>query len=796
MDDHFHFIGIGGIGMSSLAMILLQKETAVSGSDVVFSSLIEKLQKKGAKVHLEHAKKNIQDTMCIVYSTAIDSENVEFVEAKKKDMKMIHRSDLLAQIMKEKKSILVTGTHGKTTVSALLSHVLYYSNYDPSFSVGGEVISLPSHGRWGKGDYFVAEADESDRSFLKLSGFGSIITNIDEDHMEYWTDLEDIKQGYKEFIEKIESTDHLFWCFEDENLKKIHPKGISYGFSSSADLCIQNFTQKNGNISFDVVFENQIYKNISLPLIGEHNALNALSVFGMCLKLKVNPEDIKKAFLTFKGIKRRCEFIGEHRKTLFFDDYAHHPTEVLSTLKAFRQKVEEKKIVVLFQPHRFSRTNYFIDKFGQCFDSADEVILTDIYSAFEKSDKKISMDIFMQNIKKRTKANVRYIPKDELIEKVSSSLRPLDVFISLGAGDVTDLGKKIFQAYQKRENKHKVALLYGGASQEHEVSCLSAKYIHQCLDTSIYDVQTFAISKEGIWSDEKSDFSPVQIEDRKQHFNQKILSSLSNCDVCIPVFHGPNGEDGMIAAFLEMISLPYVGCDFYSASLCMNKIYIKKLSLLENVMVAPFIELKDFEWNEKEKYLDEIEKNLKYPVFVKPVHLGSSIGITLVEDRSAMEKAIDTAFLYGDHVLVEEKVFGQEIEIAILGSDFVHVMTPGEVLTHGKFYDYDQKYIKDEIRGVTPANISDDLKEEAKKAAKRIYQIAGCKGLARVDFFVDTKKRVIFNEINPLPGFTPISLYPKMCHHDGWKEMELVDRLIISALYDKRKNKRWIKTKI
>ena len=798
MDDHFHFIGIGGIGMSSLAMILLQKEKAVSGSDVACSSIIKKLKENGAKIQLSHAKKNIEDTMCVVYSTAIQLDNVEMIQAKKKQMKMMHRSDLLKEIMKEKKSILVTGTHGKTTVSALLSHVLLSSGYDPSFSVGAEVFSLPSHGKWGKGEYFVAEADESDRSFLKLSGFGAIVTNIDEDHMEYWDDIEDIKNGYEQFISKIASKDHLFWCFDDQNLRKIKPKGISYGFSNKADLHIKNFKQSYDNIQFDAVLDNQEYKDICLPLIGEHNALNALAVFGMCLKLKVNFEDIKEAFLSFRGIKRRCEFVGEYRKTTFFDDYAHHPTEILATLKALRNKTEERKIIVLFQPHRFSRTNYFIDQFGKCFDSADEVILTDVYAAFEKIEEKISMDIFFQNVKKKTKAKVSYIPKEEVVEKISSSLRPLDVFITLGAGDITDIGKDIYEAYQKKENKYKVAVLFGGVSQEHEISCLSAKYIYECLDRSIYDVKTFAISQEGIWAEKEGDFSPVQIKEESLHFNQETLSSLAKNDVCIPVFHGPNGEDGMLAAFLEMLTLPYVGCDFYSASLCMNKAYIKKLSLLENIMVSPFIEIKDSQWqeNDKEEILDNIEKELNYPAFVKPVHLGSSVGINLINDRKEMEKAIETAFLYDDHILIEEKIFGKEIEVAVLGSDFLHVMTPGEVLTRGKFYDYDQKYLKDEIKTTIPATLPNEILHKAKNIAKQIYKIANCKGLARIDFFVDTKARVIFNEINPLPGFTSISLYPKMCHFDGWEEKQLIDRLIISALYDRRKNERWIKTKI
>jgi len=385
MVKHFHLIGIGGIGMSALAHLLIGRGYTVTGSDP-FGSTIPDI-----KVFKEHHAENVGDAI-VVYSTAIKSDNPERIAAKT----LWHRSDLLQFLLQEEQGLIVTGTHGKTSTSSLLAHVLTHAGLDPSYVLGGHSPSLPANGHAGTGD-FVVEGDESDGTFLKCPAFGAIITNLEADHLDYWGTLDKLKQAFKQFAESVAGP--LIWCADDPILCELGLKGTPYRY---------------GDIDFD------------FPLIGKHNKTNATAVYKLCLELGLKPETIQNAFNAFKGVKRRLEYRGEKNGVKFFDDYAHHPTEIEATLSAFKE-VDH----IVFQPHRYSRTKDLLHEFCTALSGKRNLILTDIYSAGE-SPNGITTQTLLDKLPQAT-----YIPRDELGKRLLSLVKDGDSLLTMGAGDIT-----------------------------------------------------------------------------------------------------------------------------------------------------------------------------------------------------------------------------------------------------------------------------------------------------------------------------------------------------------------------
>jgi UDP-N-acetylmuramate--alanine ligase len=447
--NKYHFIGIGGIGMSALARILLQRGTKVSGSDLAQSYVTENLQKEGAEVFIGHKAGCVPASAMVVYSTAVSQNNPEYAEALQKNLPLLHRSDLLASLMKGYAPLLVTGTHGKTSTSSLLAHVLIDAGLDPCYAIGGVVRNLEANGGNGKGQYFVAEADESDGSFLKYPAFGAIITNIDQDHLDYWKSDEALQEGFKSFAGGVSSLDHLIWCADDERLASLNLKGLSYGFGEDANLRVDNYRQVGWKNVFDLSFEGAKYLEVEIPMIGGHNVLNAAAVFGLALRLNLSEEVIRRAFSHFKGVGRRAEKKGEKGQIAIYDDYAHHPTEVCATLRALKNATQSvtssKRLVVAFQPHRYSRTKDCFEEFAAAFDQADELVLTDIFAAGEQPIAGVTAEALLKKIQGKSATSARYISRPDLVSYLVHFLRPGDVLVTMGAGDVTKIGPEILE---------------------------------------------------------------------------------------------------------------------------------------------------------------------------------------------------------------------------------------------------------------------------------------------------------------------------------------------------------------
>ncbi len=789
-----HFIGIGGIGMSALAEILLSRNAKVSGSDQATNAMTSLLSKKGADIFIGHSSKHIEPKSTVIFSSSVNESNPEYKAAMSLQCEIMHRSCLLKSLMEGYRSLVVTGTHGKTTTTALLVKVLMMAELDPSFAVGGISLDLKTNGYHGTGEYFVAEADESDGTFLKYLPFGAILTNIDTDHMDHFKTKENLILSFETFCLSVASDDHFFFCGDDATLfdlaKKAKPSAISYGFSNHNQLCIKDYSQNGWESCFKIEFKGEIYENIKLSLIGKHNALNAAAVFGLCIQLNIDEETIRKAFCSFKGVSRRSEKRGFLSGVLLIDDYAHHPTEIQATLKAVREAVLEKKLIAVYQPHRYCRTKDILGTFKGAFDEASEVIVTDIYASGEKPIDGISHENILEELRD-LKIPCRYVARKEISNHLLSNLFPHDVVVSLGAGDITRLADEIIAgSEQKPIQKLKVGLFFGGRSTEHEVSIRSAKNVAISLNPEYYEPKFFGISKSGTFA-----YGPEFLEqneiliDAKRLISLDVFAKIQECDLFFPVLHGPFGEDGAIQGFFETLNKPYVGCDFRASVVCMDKVITKQLMILNDVKTAPFVYFTNYQWKtDSENLLKRIEKELSFPLYVKPAHLGSSVGVGKVLCFDELKVCVNKALELDDKVLIENEIKGREIEFAVLGNNDPKVFHPAEVLTNGSMYSYDAKYIS-EMKTNTKAELELAIIEKGLALAKKAYCIACCQGLSRVDFFLDDNNEFWLNEINTIPGFTRISLYPAICMANGLTAFELVDRLIILS-QDKHRNQK------
>ncbi len=783
----YHFIGLGGVGMSALARILLQRGEKVRGSDVKTSPLLEELQSEGASVFIGHDADQVLPESIVVFSSDIKEDNSEYCKAQEQKLPLLHRASLLHELMNGKKGCLVAGTHGKTTTTALLASVLMQANLDPSFVVGGQLLSLKTNGRAGSGDLFVAEADESDGSFLKTSAFAAIVTNISDDHLDYWGSSRMLDLGFQQFIAQ---TEHPFWCIDDPRLaaicEKMH-RGVSYGFSSAAHFRISRFRQTANGIIFDL----NEHRDIELALFGRHNALNGAAVFGLALHLGVAPDVIRSAFQTFSGTARRLEFKGEKRRVAVYDDYGHHPREIAATIKALRDLICERRLIVVFQPHRYSRSRNLIDAFAPALQEADLVFMTDIYSAGELPIEGISSALLYTRMREQMGGKLHFLPRTHLEMGVANVLRPHDVVLTIGAGDVTKAGEPILDLYVQRAPKLHVALLFGGTSAEHPVSLMSARNIFKGIDPSLYEVTLFGITTDGRWLMGSDVFEKLEHPVAGGEATLIPLEALQKCDVAIPVFHGPEGEDGMIAGLLETLQIPYVGCDYRSGSICMQKTWTKCIARQHNVPVAPFLEIDQISYRKNpEAFCHKLEELIPYPVYVKPVHLGSSIGVSRAETREQLLISIEQAFHYDDTIIVEQEIAnGRQIEFSIMGNDYIRIAPPAEIVNQGAFVPYERKYGTTAWEICTPAPISDSALQIGRELAEKMYIAASCKGLSRIDFFLDARGCYWFNEINPFPGYTDTSAFPKSWQAAGLSCGQIVDEWIVLALHKHRLRK-------
>ena len=443
-----HFVGIGGIGMSGLALIMKRMGFNVQGSDVLINKNIERLKKDKIKVNIRHTKQNITSATIVVISSAIKKNNPELIEAKKKQLPIYKRGEMLANIVSLTKNIVVTGSHGKTTTTSLLAAIFSKTKLDPTIINGGVLNAIKSTAKLGKSDWCILEADESDGSFIHVPPTYSIVTNIDREHMDYYNSMNDLKNLFIEFINKVPSFGKSFICIDNKNnenlLKKIKIKNFyTYGVNLKSQFRIKNIKQTKYFSEYDLVInlpgkKNRVINKIKIPLLGTHNILNSTAAVAVALTIGISENVIKNGLKEFQGVQRRFNKIFTHRETNFFDDYAHHPTEIKEVLNGVKSVYKKDEVICVFQPHRISRLKDLKKEFSFSFKKADTVILCPVYAAGEKMKLGFSYDNFARDIIKNSKVKLFMINNQyELAKLIKNTIHGKKIVIGMGAGSIS-----------------------------------------------------------------------------------------------------------------------------------------------------------------------------------------------------------------------------------------------------------------------------------------------------------------------------------------------------------------------
>lgn len=448
---HAHFIGIGGIGMSGIAELLINLGYKVSGSDLKETEVTRRLAAMGSHVYTGHKREYVEGADVVVYSSAVDLNNPEILEAKDRYIPVIRRAEMLAELMRLKYGIAVAGAHGKTTTTSMIASILTHGHFDPTVVIGGRLdIWGGSNAKLGQGDILVAEADESDGSFLALSPTLAVVTNIDQEHMDYYGDMEAIRDTFVNFINKIPFYGTVMLCLDNEDIQGIIPrlkkKYLTYGLTSQADLKAREVVKEKLGVSFEVIFHKQSLGRITVGLPGEHNVLNALAAAGVGLELGMDMRMIGEGLRSLGGLARRFQIKGEKRDVILLDDYGHHPTEIMATLKAARECWPERRLIVAFQPHRYTRTKALYDRFVISFNEADVLIITSIYSAGERDINGVTAEWLAQGIKGHGHKDVIICQRqEEILSVLKSQVKAGDMVITLGAGDIYSIGERFLK---------------------------------------------------------------------------------------------------------------------------------------------------------------------------------------------------------------------------------------------------------------------------------------------------------------------------------------------------------------
>ncbi|MDY0184480.1 MAG: UDP-N-acetylmuramate--L-alanine ligase [Desulfuromonadaceae bacterium] len=448
-----HLVGIGGIGMSGIADVLLTLGYEVSGSDLRETEITRRLEQYGSTVYYSHCSENVRNAQVVVTSSAITADNPEVVEANRLMVPVIPRAEMLAELMRLKYGIAIAGTHGKTTTTSMVAALLYHAGVDPTAVVGGQVNAMDSNARLGQGDFMVVEADESDGSFLRLSPIIAVVTNIDRDHLDYYDDIQAIREVFVSFVNKIPFYGLAILCLDDPNVQAMLPqvqkRFVTYGMNRQADYFATDIVFQDGGVEFCANNREGRLGKIRLDMPGQHNVLNALAAMAVARELDIDQPTIEAGFRTFAGVKRRFQ-IKHTDGFMLVDDYGHHPAEIKATLNAARTGWN-KRMLVVFQPHRYSRTKALFSDFIPAFNQADLVYIMDVYAAGEEPIEGAQGQDLAHSIAEHGHRGVRYCASvEELLRHVEEQLKPGDMILTLGAGSVWKIGERLLEQLKHR----------------------------------------------------------------------------------------------------------------------------------------------------------------------------------------------------------------------------------------------------------------------------------------------------------------------------------------------------------
>lgn len=777
----FHFVGIGGAGMSALARWLRHKGVAVSGSDIVESPTLDALRTLGADAYAPHDPQRMEQPDWVIVSDAIHPDNPEVIEALRREIPIWRRSQLLGWLLRGYRVIAIAGTHGKSTTTAMTAAILEAAGYDPVVLIGADVpLPAPWQGnlRLGEGDWAVVEACEAYDSFHDLQPHIALITNIEADHLDYHGTFERLLKSFVNFAKRVPSDGYLIACGDSpgvrEMTKMLHGVGgherppIMYGLGAQNDLEAEILERTPNYTEFRVHNSHWLSDaepTLRIPYLGEQNVQNALGATCIALLLSIPTETIADALANFRGVRRRQEIVGEAMSITIVDDYAHHPTEIRAALSALRQRFPNRRLVVVYQPHLYSRTRDQLQGLIESLSAADFVVITDIYPARETPIPGVSAALIADGLLERESPPTLYVPiKEQVPQRLLPHLRPNDVVVVMGAGDIEKIEPTLLRRLEAQGQTRRltVAVLMGGDSPERDVSLLSGLRVMQALDPNKY--RALAVD-------------PALLKGREGFWGLQELLTRERPDVAFIVLHGKHGEDGSVQGLLELLGIPYTGSGVLPSALAMNK-YAAKIVFREAGLTTPAdLVATDCDGDT----LERIRRRLSLPLMVKPNQGGSTLGATRVFEWRELPRALRKALAYDESALVEELIEGVEVSVPVLGRREPQALPPVEIAPKSGYYDFQAKYIPGATEEIVPARLPEEILQLLQETAVMAHLALGCRGMSRVDMIVrETTPQVL--EVNTIPGLTPTSLLPRSAEAAGIGFSELIDRILQDAL--------------
>jgi len=786
--DSFFLVGIGGAGMSALAKMLKDRGKQVRGTDSTASAVTAELIAEGIDVHIGHTGDPIQPGDAVILTDAIDlTVSPEVKRARELGCRLFRRSQLLGYLLEGKKTIGITGTHGKTTTTGLTGSALIENGFDPLIVVGAAIPAWGSPVREGNGEWAVVEACEAYDSFHDLDPAIVVLTNLELDHSDFHGDYESLRASVLRFVNR--ASIGLVYCAEDQGACEVAalaevPNKIPYRRVDAA-----------------------------LALPGEHNRLNAGGALAAASLAGASEELALTGISRFTGAERRLQVHREGPITVI-DDYAHHPSEIEASLKALRERYPDRRLIVVYQPHLYSRTKDFLPQFAEALNLADVVVLTDIYPAREDPIPGISSARIAEGVSKP----VRYVPSRFLLPReVAGMAKPGDLVVGMGAGTIGDFVPDFLRELD-RTGAIRVAVLEGGDSAEREVSLLSGRAIAKALESKGYEVTRIDVTERLL---SRGDLSFLMGSDRP--------------DVAFLAVHGTNAEDGAIQGLCEMLHIPYTGSGIQSSALSMDKERTKlileahglpvvkgiSISSHENPLSAAVASYRREDHQEPENSSKKAEDQMRaavasyrredhqepedsnnetedpmraavasyrrgydqltYPLVVKPNAQGSTVGLSFVDTPEELEKAITYALQFDSSAIIEERIIGMEISVPVLGD---RALPPVEIVPASGSYDFASKYEPGATEEICPARLPDEVLRKAQDLALKTHRAMGCEGATRTDMMVrlDPEPELFILEINTLPGMTGTSLLPNSAKTVGIDFPELCDWIVQDAL--------------
>lgn len=725
----FFLVGIGGAGMSAIARMLKHRSFCVRGSDSTQSADTDRLEREGMPVQIGHSGAPIRALdpakTAIVLTDAIDLDNnPEVAEARALNLPMFRRSQVLGWLLRDKKVIAVTGTHGKTTTTGMLGSALAKAGLDPLVVVGANIPQFGGPVREGAGEWAVVEACEAYDSFHDLNPHDVVLTNLELDHVDFHGSYENLKSSVLRFVRSMPTEGKLVYCAEDDGARELADSfeggKVGYVLNGGAD-------------------------RLAIP--GRHNQLNLRAVMEAAKIAGADAVLAAEGASHFTGAERRLQVLDDGDVTIV-DDYAHHPTEIRASLGALRERYPGRRLVVVYQPHLYSRTAPLIEAFADALSLADLVVLTDIYPAREEPIPGVSS----ARIGEAVTRPVIYVPSRHLLPlEVSKILRAGDVVVGMGAGNISAFAPALIEERARAGRALRIAVVYAGDSAEREVSILSGKAVAAALRELGYEVMLIDLTDRLLQTGDLSAFIGP---------NRPDLAFLA--------VHGTHAEDGAIQGLFELLHIPYTGSGIKSSAIAMDKAATKRVLEQHNVQVPLGILVID----------PQQPIPLRAPLIVKPNAQGSTVGLSFVERDEDVPDAIAKGLYYGESVLVEEWIKGMEISVPVLDGE---ALLPVEIAPVSGYYDFESKYTPGATEEIVPARLPHHLIVKAQETALRAHEVLECAGATRTDMMVRGDEIYVL-ELNTLPGMTGTSLLPNCARAAGISFAQLCDRLVQDAL--------------